>query len=45
MTHQHHDAVQPALPIELREPAPAPRWAGTLEHETEWDQDTGWWGA
>ena len=40
---QHPEQLQ--LPLEHREPVPAPSWAGALEHETEGDQDTGWWGA
>lgn len=38
-------AEQLELGLELREPLPAPRWAEIIEHETEGDQDTGWWGA
>lgn len=47
MIDQPHDSTveQPPLPLELREPVPGPRWAGTLERETEGNQDTGWWGA
>lgn len=44
MNDQHH-TEQLQLPLEHREPVPAPRWAETLEHETEGNQDTGWWGA
>lgn len=33
------------LGLEIREPAPTPWWARLVEHETEGDQDTGWWGA
>lgn len=39
---ERDQAEQPQLPLELREPVPAPRWAETLEHETEGNQDTGW---
>lgn len=39
------DAEQLELGLELREPVPAPWWAEIVEHETEGDQDTGWWGA
>lgn len=44
MTDKHH-GEQLELGIEHREPMPAPRWAWALEHETEGNQDTGWWGA
>lgn len=40
-----NEQEQLQLPLELREPVPAPRWAETLEHETEGNQDTGWWEA
>ena len=33
------------LGLELRAPVRAPWWAEVIEHETEGDQDTGWWGA
>ena len=36
---------QPQLPLELRETVPAPAWAAAIEHETEGDQNTGWWDA
>lgn len=39
------DAEQLELGLELREPVPAPWWAEVIEHETEGDQDTEWWGA
>ena len=38
-------AEQLELGLELREPVPAPWWFETIKHETEGDQDTGWWGA
>lgn len=39
------DAEQLELGLELSELVPAPWWAEIIKHETEGDQDTGWWGA
>lgn len=42
---EQSEPEQLQLALELREPVPAPRWAETLGHETEGNQDTGWWEA
>lgn len=36
---------QPELPLELREPVPAPPWTDVLDIESEGNQDTGYWEA
>lgn len=42
---ERDEPEQLELGLELREPVSAPWWAEVIEHETEGDQDTGWWGA
>ena len=42
---ERDEVEQLQLPLELREPLPAPRWAAVLEEETEGNQDTGFLGA
>lgn len=39
------DSEQLELGLDLREPVPAPWWTEIIEHETEGNQDAGWWGA
>ena len=43
--NDRQDVEQLELGLEVREPVPVPWWAELIEHETEGDQDTGWWGA
>lgn len=42
---ERDEPEQLELGLELREPVPAPWWSQAIEHETEGDQDTRWWGA
>lgn len=42
---ERDEPEQLELGLELREPVPAPWWAEIIKHETEGNQDTGWWGA
>lgn len=45
MREAREEPEQLELDLEIREPAPTPWWFQVVEHETEGDQDTGWWGA
>lgn len=42
---EQDESAQLELGLELSEPVPAPWWTEIIEHETEGNQDTGWWGA
>ena len=45
MMGERYQPEQLELGLELYEPVPVPWWSQAIEHETEGDQDTGWWGA
>lgn len=42
---ERDEPEQLELGLGLREPVPVACWAELIEHETEGDQDTGWWDA